>query len=151
MKILITTTAILFLLLSCSSFCQMENQRWKPLDSKGKEKIWYDESFLDTLHSENFSVWILRMYNPPLEFKEIDGRIYRTKIQYAVNLKMMRYGMMKAAYFGINNKLISDFDYPINNYPDSLKYSYPVNDNQTLSKVIDIIKKKFSGKSSITE
>ncbi len=151
MRIFLAITAVILFLLSSNSFCQMENQRWKPLDTNGKEKIWYDESFLDTLHSEDFTVWILQMYNPPLEFDEINGRVYRTKIQYAINLKMMKYGMLKAVYFGINNKLISDFDYPINNYPDSLKYTYPVYDNQTLSKVIDIIKKKFSGKSSVTQ
>ena len=151
MKIYLTAAALLFFLLSSTSFCQMENQIWKPLYNNAKEKIWYDESFLDTLHSEIFNVWILHMYNPPLVFEEINGRIYRTKIQYAVNLKMMKYGMLKAVYFGINNKMICDFDYPINSYADSLKFTYPVNDNHALTKVMEVIKKKYSGKSSVKE
>lgn len=151
MKIYLTTVAAVFFFFCVQAFCQSESHVWKPLGDQAKQKIWYDQSFLDTLHSEKFNVWILQMYNPPLHFDEIDGRIFRTRLLYAVDLKLMKYGLLKAAYYGINNKLICSFDYPIENYSDSLKYTYPVLDSPSLAKLFELIKKKISEKSGNTE
>ncbi len=148
---LILTAAGIFLIFFSSAFSQVESHRWKSVSDNAKIKVWYDESFMDTLHTGLFNVWILKMYDPPLEFQEIKGRVFRSQILYAVNLNMMRYGMLKANYYGTNNKLIYNFDYPINDYPDSLKYTYPVDDNNILTKIIEQIRKKISSESGVTE
>gem|GEM_PF-4719738 len=129
----------------------MGNQHWKSLSKNNKERIWYDETFLDNPLSNKFNIWILQMYNPSLEFQEIPERVYRSKIQYAINLKIMKYGMSKVVYYGINNKMIYNFDYHLFNYADSIKFSYPINDNPILIKVFDQIRKRLPQKSRVTE
>lgn len=151
MKIYFEALFIICLFLNFKTLAQNNNQQWELLSNEGKEKIWYDESSLDTLRSPKFNVWILEMYNPPLDFQEINSKVFRSKIQYSIDLELMKYGILKVVYFGLNNKTIYDFDYHIENYVDSLKYTYPINDSPLMVKFINQVKKKFIRESSITQ
>ena len=83
----------------------------------------------DTDNKNTLTVWILQMHNPPLEFKEIPEKVYRTKTEYCINTVIGKYGIKKAVYYGVKNNLLYNFDYHLDTYPDSLKYTYPVKDN----------------------
>ena len=133
-------------ILCCGKFiyAQSEYLKWKPLVINEKQKIWYDDSAIDTANSGIFNVWILQMHKPPLEFEEMPGKIYRSKTLYAVNLNTDKYGILKVIYYNVNNKEIYNFDYHIENYPDDLKYTYPISDNSFMHKLASQLSKANS-------
>ena len=135
MKLFFTILSLTFLYCGSTIYAQSEYLKWKPLVINEKQRIWYDDSSIDTAQSGIFNVWILQMHKPPLEFEEMPGKIYRSKILYAVNLKTGKYGILKVIYYDVNNKEIYNFDYHIENYPDELKYTYPISDNSFMHKL----------------
>ncbi len=151
MKLYTTALIVLLFLFGDSVYAQSEYLHWNPLIINESQRIWYDESSLDTLHFEKFNIWILQMHKTPLQFEEIPGKIYRTKIQYAVDLNADKYGILKVVYYGINNKEIYNFDYHIDSYPDSIKYTYPISDNSFMKLLIGKIKKSDNKEPSITQ
>ncbi len=136
MKNLLKTIAVLLIFLQISVFAQADEHRWKPLVVNKSQKIWYDESQLDSVNSSKFEIWVLEMHTPPLTFDELPGKIYRSKTLYAVNLLSARYGIEKVIYYDVLNKELYNFDYKIENYPDDLKYSYPVMEKSTIHSII---------------
>jgi hypothetical protein len=123
---------------------QITTHRWKPLIMNDKEKIWYDASLVDSIKGDRFNMWLLQMHQPPLEFDNIKGEVYRTKTLYTINLTTVKYGIMKAVYYDVNNKELSNFDYDIANVPDNIKYTYPVMENSPIYALI----KEIFGKQS---
>ena len=120
---------IFILILVGVGFTKAQNNthRWLPLQNKQAMKIWYDAAMIDNVNdSETFDVWILEQHTPPLRFKEIKGRVYRSKILYTINLKTVKYGIMKVVYYSSANKKLYNFNYPIANFPDKYKYTYPI-------------------------
>lgn len=109
---------------------------WQPLVINDTSRIWYDSSVLDTVSAGKFDIWILQMHTPPLTFNEIPGKIYRSKTYYGINLETGRYEIIKVEYYGINNKKIYSFDYKTADYPDKMRYTYPIGDNSTLTMLI---------------
>lgn len=141
MKVLILLFLILFAYI-CPIKAQTTNVRWEPLLINKNKRIWYDAVSAGTVNKDILNVWILQMHHPPLEFKELDKKIYRTKTEYCINLTNEKYGIRKAEYYGSNNNLIYKFNYHLDNYPDSLKYTYPVKDNFFITLLLKKIKSK---------
>ncbi len=122
---------IIFFFIACINtvYTQSENIKWEPLVINSTLRVWYNVISVDTNKGEVLNVWILQTHRPPLEFKEINHKVYRTKTEYCINFKYGKYGIKKAVYYGAKNNLLYNFDYHLENYPDSLKYTYPVKDN----------------------
>ncbi len=139
MKVLLKIL-IFFCISGINLIAQNGNMQWKFLTENSNQKIWYDASSLDSLPAVKINIWILQMNKQPLEFKEVPEKIYRSQIQYALDLKSDRYGILKVVYFGINNKEIYNFNYHIEDYPDSIKYTYPISDISFLK----ILKEKIT-------
>ncbi len=120
--------------------------RWKPLKIDNKTKIWYDASKFDSVKNNIMDMWLLQMYQPALTFDNINGNIYRSKTLYTINLNTLKYGIKKVYYFDVNNKEIEYFDYGIEQYSDSLIYTYPILDDSEfdllLQKYLDYLKKE---------
>ncbi len=144
MKSILTFLLISFLYLGSSAFAQSEYLKWRPLIINEKQRIWYDESSEVDSTTGTFNVWILQMHRPPLEFSELPGKIYRSRTLYGVDLKTAKYGILQVIYYDVNNKEIYNFNYHIDNYPDRLKYTYPISDNSFMNKLITIINKTNS-------
>ncbi|MCL5028438.1 MAG: hypothetical protein M1480_05385 [Bacteroidetes bacterium] len=151
MNVYIKLLLILFFLPSIYLFAQDENLQWKLLIENDNQKIWYGESTLNTLQNYKFNVWILQMHKKPIEFQEVPEKIYRSKIQYALDLRTDKYGILKVVYYGINNKEIYNFDYHIGNYPDSIKYTYPISDVSYLKILKEKIIKEENKEPSISQ
>ncbi len=134
-----------------SLFAQDENMQWKLLVENGNQKIWYDATPFNSLPAEKLNIWILQMNMKPIKFEEVPERIYRSKTQYALDLKTDRYGILKVVYYGINNKEIFNFDYHIDSYPDSIKYTYPISDNSNLKLLIEKIIQTENKETSISK
>ena len=129
----------LFLIIIFSAlamYCQEDIHRWKPLVINEKEKIWFDQSMLDSTRSNKIDMWILQMHRPPLTFEGIDGEIYRSKTLYTIDLKTVKYGIRDVVYYDVTNKEIQKFHYDIDKYPDNYKYTYPIMENSFLFKLI---------------
>jgi len=137
------TAALIIVLFvgTVSANAQSEYLKWKPLVINQKQRIWYDASSIDTSKGTKFDVWILQMHQPPLTFNEIHGKVYRSKTQYCVDLNSGKYGILRVVYYGVTNNVLYNFDYHIDNYPDNLKYTYPIVDNNFMSKLIKKLNK----------
>lgn len=133
---------ILLLLCYCTTAKSQEAfVHWQPLVITDSSRIWYDSSVLDTVTGGKFDIWVLQMHKPPLSFNEIPGKIYRSKTYYGLNLENGKYEILKVEYFGINNKKLYSFDYKTKDYPDNMRYAYPIGDNSTLSMLIKKLNK----------
>ncbi len=115
---------------------QSEYLKWKPLVINQTQRIWYDASSIDTVDGDKFKVWILQMYQPPLSFDGIADKIYRSRTQYGIDLNTEKYGILKVIYYGVTNNVLYNFDYHIDNYPDNLKYTYPLMENSYMKILI---------------
>jgi hypothetical protein len=129
-----------------SIFGQEYTHRWKPLVIDEKEKIWYDQSMVDSTRGSRIDIWILQMYKPPLTFEGISGEVYRSKTLFTIDLKTVKYGIRDVVYYDVTNKEIQNFHYDIDKYPDNIKYSYPIMENSFLFTFI----KEIYGKSGET-
>ncbi|MDR3611428.1 MAG: hypothetical protein P4L27_12750 [Ignavibacteriaceae bacterium] len=138
---------LMLLVATAFAYAQEGIHRWKPLVINDKEKIWYDQSMLDSLKGDKLNIWILQMYKQPLTYEGIVGEVYRSKIQYAINLKNVKYGILNAIYYDISNKEMYNFNYNINNYPDDLKYTYPITENSFL---FTLLKEIYANKGTQT-
>lgn len=120
--------SILIILIATTLTSAQEVQhRWKPLQNEQAKKIWYDASAFDNVENgETFDVWVLEQHTPPLQFKEVDGDVYRSKILYTINLQTVKYGIMQVIYYNTKNEKLYSFTYPIANFPDKYKYAYPI-------------------------
>lgn len=131
--------ALGIILLSFIAMAQTNNayeHRWKPLSISDKEKIWYDASMVDSIKGDNFNIWILQMHRPPLKYDNINSEIYRSKTLYAISLQTVKYGILNAVYYDVTNKEIANYKYDIVNYPDNIKYTYPILENSFLYTLI---------------
>jgi len=119
---------IIIILTAVTSTSAQENaHRWLPLQNRQAKKVWYDVSMIENASNQDtFDIWILEQHTPPLVFKDIKGKVYRSKILYSINLKTVKYGIMKVVYYNSSNKKIYSFNYPIANFPDKYKYTYPI-------------------------
>jgi len=133
----------LFIFLIITVQAQETNHKWKQLNGNSKQKYWYDSSMLDSVKNDNFSIWILQEHNPPMVFDEIKGEINRSKTLYTVDLKSVKYGILKVVYYDAMNKEIASFDYNTGKFTDEVKYTYPVTED---SPVYMFIKEYFSKK-----
>lgn len=140
MKYLRTFLLLSFLYFGSNLFAQTEYLKWKPLIINANQRVWYNESSEVDTANGTFNVWILQTHKPPLEFKQLPGKIYRSKTLYAVNLKSFKYGILQVIYYDVNNKEIYNFNYHIDNYPSDLKYTYPIADNSLMKRLITLLK-----------
>lgn len=108
---------------------QTADVKWEPLLINNNNRVWFDIISIDSSKGAVLNVWILQMHKPPLEFDELPQKVYRTKTEYCIDFKLDKYGIKKAAYYGSKNDLLFNFDYHLEKYPDSLKFTYPVKDN----------------------
>ena len=144
MKSILTFLFVAFLYFGSTAFAQTEYLKWKPLVINEKQRIWYDESSAFDSLTGTFNVWILQMHRPPLEFNELPGKIYRSQTLYGVNIKTGKYGILHVIYYDVNNKEIYNFNYHIDDYPNNLKYTYPISDNSFMNKLITLLNKSKS-------
>ena len=72
------------------------------------------------------------MHKPPLTDEGIRGEVYRSKTLYAINLKTVKYGILNVIYYDVTNKEMYNFKYNIDDYPENLKYTYPITENSFL-------------------
>lgn len=127
-------------LISVTSFPQQDRQDWKLIEKNQTQKYWYDISGIDSLKKEQFQIWILQEYNPPMVFDEIKGEIHRSKTLYAVNLNSVKYGISKVIYYDKDNNEIASFNYNNSKLSEGVKYSFPITED---SPVFYFIKEYF--------
>ena len=123
---------MLLLIMAATIYAQDNVHRWKPLVIGDKEKVWYDQSMTDSIKGSKMNIWILQMYQPPLTDEGIKGEVYRSKTLYTINLKTAKYGILNVIYYDVTNKEMYNFKYDINDYPENLKYTYPITEKSIL-------------------
>ena len=135
MKSIIVLIIFLFVYCTSNTLAQTE-PKWIPLIITQSQRIWYQYPTSDPSNKNKIDVWILQMHQPPLSFHEIKEKIYRSKTLYGLNLETGKYGIFRVIYYDISNNVIDDFDYHPDEYPDDMKYSYPISGNTTLSTLL---------------
>jgi hypothetical protein len=123
---------VMLLVMAASIYSQDVVHRWKQLVIDDKEKVWYDQSMTDSIKGSKMNIWILQMHKPPLTGEGINGEVYRSKTLYAINLKTAKYGILNVIYYDVANKEMYNFKYNIDDYPESLKYTYPITEKSFL-------------------
>jgi hypothetical protein len=123
---------LMLLVITANIYAQEHVQMWKPLVINDKEKVWYDQSMTDSIKGSKMNIWILQMHKPPLTGEGINGEVYRSKTLYAINLKTAKYGILNVIYYDVANKEMHNFKYNIDDYPETLKYTYPITENSFL-------------------
>jgi hypothetical protein len=126
MKFIPTIFVLILVNIIGTVYAQSESSQLKPLLISEKQKIWFDEASIDTLGTGKMNIWVLQINKPPLEIDELPGKIYSSSTLYAVDMNTGNYGILKVKYYDINNKELYNFDYKIDDYPDTLKYTYPM-------------------------
>jgi hypothetical protein len=123
---------LMLLVITANIYAQEHVQMWKPLVIDDKEKVWYDQSMTDSIKGNKMNIWILQMHKPPLTGEGINGEVYRSKTLYAINLKTAKYGILNVIYYDVANKEMYNFKYNIDDYPETLKYTYPITEKSFL-------------------
>src|ERR1035437_100913 len=123
---------VMLLVMAASIYSQDVVHRWKQLVIDDKEKVWYDQSMTDSIKGSKMNIWILQMHKPPLTGEGINGEVYRSKTLYAINLKTAKYGILNVIYYDVANKEMYNFKYNIDDYPETLKYTYPITEKSFL-------------------
>lgn len=123
---------LIMLVMAATIYAQDNIHRWKPLVIGDKEKVWYDQSMTDSIKGSKMNIWILQMYQPPFTDEGINGEVYRSKTLYAINLRTAKYGILNVIYYDVTNKEMYNFKYNIDDYPENLKYSYPITEKSIL-------------------
>jgi hypothetical protein len=123
---------LMLLVMAASIYSQDVIHRWKQLVIDDKEKVWYDQSMTDSIKGSKMNIWILQMHKPPLTGEGIKGEVYRSKTLYAINLKTAKYGILNVIYYDVANKEMYNFKYNIDDYPETLKYTYPITEKSFL-------------------
>jgi hypothetical protein len=127
---------ILLLTISRVTYAQPETVQWKLLMSSQQQSIWYDDTSIDTLGNSKINIWVQQLNNPFIEIEGLHGKIYRSLTQYAIDLKVKKYGILKIVYYDSHNKKIYNFNYHIDNFADKLKYSYPASTDTVMKELI---------------
>jgi hypothetical protein len=117
-------------------YAQENTHTWKPLIVNDKERMWYDQAMTDSMKGDKMTVWIMQLYKPPLTAEGINGPIYRSKTLYAINLKSVKYGILNVVYYDAKGKEMNNFKYNINDYPEDLKYTYPITESSFLYNLV---------------
>ena len=123
---------LMLLIITANIYAQEHVNMWKPLVINDKEKVWYDQSMTDSIKGNKMNIWILQMHKPPLTGEGIRGEVYRSKTLYAINLKTVKYGILNVIYYDVTNKEMYNFKYNIDDYPENLKYTYPITEKSFL-------------------
>ena len=123
---------LMLLVMAASIYAQDVVHRWKQLVIDDKEKVWYDQSMADSIKGNKMNIWILQMHKPPLTGEGINGEVYRSKTLYTINLKTAKYGILNVIYYDVANKEMYNFKYNIDDYPETLKYTYPITEKSFL-------------------
>ena len=139
---------LILLVITANIYAQEHVQMWKPLVINDKEKVWYDQSMTDSIKGNKMNVWILQMHKPPLTGEGINGEVYRSKTLYAINLKTAKYGILNVIYYDVANKEMYNFKYNIDDYPENLKYTYPITENSFLFTLLKEIFNKTGEKNN---
>ena len=139
---------LMLLVITANIYAQEHVQMWKPLVINDKEKVWYDQSMTDSIKGSKMNIWILQMHKPPLTGEGINGEVYRSKTLYAINLKTAKYGILNVIYYDVANKEMYNFKYNIDDYPETLKYTYPITENSFLFTLLKEIFNKTGEKSN---
>jgi len=139
---------LMLLVITANIYAQEHVQMWKPLVINDKEKVWYDQSMTDSIKGSKMNIWILQMHKPPLTGEGINGEVYRSKTLYAINLKTAKYGILNVIYYDVANKEMYNFKYNIDDYPETLKYTYPITENSFLFALLKELFNKTGEKSN---
>ncbi|MHB8578914.1 MAG: hypothetical protein ACYDA4_03515 [Ignavibacteriaceae bacterium] len=143
MRTLLKASGLIFLFLASTAIAQSSGPKWKPIVIKDSKRIWYDSASVVHAGQNKIDVWMLETYDHPLTFVQIPGKIYRSKTLYTIDLNRATYGIKKVDYYNIDNREIYNHDYKIEDYPDSIKYSYPILENSPLHLLLrDLFKNK---------
>lgn len=127
---------LIMMILSSKVFAQAEPTEWKLLMNNEQQSIWYGDKSIDTLQNSKVNVWVQQLNKPYIEIEGLHGNIYRSLTQYAVDLKLKKYGILKILYYDTHNKKIYNFNYHIDNFEDRLKYSYPAEKDTVLRELV---------------
>lgn len=134
MKLKIKQSLIILFLLAGGIFSQSENHQWKPLIINDSVKTWFDANMADTISSEIFSIWLLELHKPPIEFEGIKSKITRSKTLYLVNKTDMKYGIDEVVYYDQANREIERFKYNLSKFDEEFRYTFPILNNKLFDK-----------------
>jgi hypothetical protein len=128
---------ILLVLLNVIASGQKEKHVWKPLVINEYQKVWYDQTQLDTINTAKFAIWLLELHRPNIELEGISKNIMRTKSLFLINLEEYRYSLKEVVYYNPANNEIKSFKYEIDDYGDEVKYYFPITLNSIQQKLVD--------------
>ncbi|HRI47412.1 MAG: hypothetical protein KF721_06235 [Ignavibacteriaceae bacterium] len=129
--------AFFIVFISICANAQKEKHVWKPLVINENQKVWYDQTQLDTINTARFSIWLLELHRPLLNLEGVSKNIMRTKSLYLINLEEYRYSLKEVVYYNQANVEIKRFSYTIEEYEEEVKYYFPITNNSIQQKIVD--------------
>lgn len=127
----------LFLAMNVHSVAQTEKNVWKALVINEQNRVWYDQTQMDTINTSKFSIWLLELHRPYMELEGVSKNIMRTKSLYSISLDDYRYSLKEVVYYNPGNVEIKRFRYDIDSYDENVKYYFPITPNSIIQNVID--------------
>ncbi|MDP2301091.1 MAG: hypothetical protein Q8N03_01540 [Ignavibacteria bacterium] len=123
--------------LNIVTLAQKEKHVWKPLVINENQKVWYDQTQLDTINTAKFEIWLLELHRPHLELEGVAKNIMRTKSLFLISLEEYRYSLKEVVYYNPANNQVKSFQYGIDDYDEDIKYAFPITQNSIQQKLID--------------
>jgi hypothetical protein len=123
--------------LNIVTLAQKEKHVWKPLVINENQKVWYDQTQLETINTAKFEIWLLELHRPHLELEGVAKNIMRTKSLFLISLEEYRYSLKEVVYYNPANNQVKSFQYGIDDYDEDIKYAFPITQNSIQQKLID--------------
>ena len=135
---LIKTFSCIFILVLVSTvtLAQTVKENWVPVVSEEDKITYINVTGLSGFRGEDFYVWSLQEYTPPVIMDEEVGKVYKAKTYYLFNKEQKRYSIMQIILYRDNDNVLKSFNYDRNmNLPD-FKYSLPIMRNSDADKIL---------------
>lgn len=117
---------IFLLLLSGIMPAQGKDNSWIVVKNTAGNLLQADVSTLKKKEKADIYVWGLQSYKEPIAIEGISSRIYKIKTYYLINPELLKYSILKVAYYGSENRTITEFSYLDEMQQQSARYNYPI-------------------------
>lgn len=105
---------------------QAKDNSWIIVKNNAGNLLQADVSTLKKKEKSDIFVWGLQSYKEPIAIEGIDSRIYKVKTYYLINPEILKYSILKVAYYGSENRILTEFSYLDELQKQSEPYNYPI-------------------------
>ncbi|MGE5430543.1 MAG: hypothetical protein ACM3QX_05675 [Syntrophomonadaceae bacterium] len=117
---------VLFVIFTGILTAQDKANAWVLVKNSAGNLLQIDVSTLKTRDKTDIYVWGLQSYKDPIAIEGINNKIFKVKTYYLINPELSKYSILRIAYYGSENRLLTEFNYIDELQAQSAMYNYPI-------------------------